>query len=119
MYTLAVQRDFVAQHFLVGMHKLYLPRRRRCLQVLKPGASLVDPEDRAADRNRAGRYNQHLVALAMQHRNVVRETFQPAAMHMTIGADQQRRSDLDDQAAIGFETEARHESGGELMASVE
>jgi hypothetical protein len=88
------------QRLLVGMHQLYLPGRSRRLQVLEPGAALVDAEYRAANRDRPGRDYQQLVLLFAQHADIVGKPLEPAAVHVAVVTDQQRRTDLDHEATV-------------------
>jgi hypothetical protein len=71
------------------MYQLHLPRCGCRLQVFESCAPFVDPEYRAANGNRAGRHDQELMPLAVQHRNVIREPLEPAPMHVTIVTNQQ------------------------------
>ena len=41
------------EHFLVGMHELYLSGCRGCLQILEPGPRLVHAQHLATNRNGA------------------------------------------------------------------
>ena len=64
----------------------------------------------AAERDRAGGHHQHVAALAMQLGDIGRERLQPRRAHLALGlVDQQRRADLDDDAAEIFQRGAFHQ----------
>ncbi len=78
------------QRLLVGMRQLHLACRGRGLQVLEPGAPLVDAEHRAADGNGARRNDEHFVTARVPVRDVFGEPAEPAPVDAAVVADQQR-----------------------------
>jgi hypothetical protein len=57
----------------------------------------------AAERNRARRDDQEFASLAVQFCEICRQRREPCSAHFAgVGIDQQRRADLDDDAAEFF-----------------
>ena len=99
-----------SQRFLVSMHELHLPGGGGRLQIFEPRTSFVYAEYCTADGNGAGRYDQDLVTTALQRRNILGQSFEPASVNVAISTDQERRAYFDDQAAIFGKCKTGHRS---------
>ena len=93
------------ERFTIGVSQLHLPCRSGGLQILEPGAALVDSENRTADRDRPGRHDEHLVGAAMQVRDILTKAAQPTSVDVPVRADEQGRADLDDEAPVIVDSE--------------
>ena len=86
-----------------------LADRGRGLAIFQLQRSARQLEPAAAKRDRARGDDEDVAALAMQPGHVVGEGRQPRRPHLApIGIDQQRRADLDDDAAELTELRAGH-----------
>ena len=72
------------------MRQLHLSCRGRRLQVLEPGAPLVDSEYGAADGNRTRRHDEYFLTPRVPVRDVFAEPGKPAPVDPAVIADQQR-----------------------------
>ena len=77
-----------------------LPGCRCCMCILQAAApALGQFQPARAQRDRAGRYDDHLLPRAFPRRDVGDQRTQPVHPHLTRRIDQQGRADLDDQTA--------------------
>ena len=89
-----------AQRFRPGARQFDLPDGRRGLAVVELEHALRQFEDRAAERDRARRHDQHIALFRVQLRDVGDERGKPRFLDAAgFRVDQQRRTDLDDDAA--------------------
>jgi hypothetical protein len=86
---------------LVGMGQIDLADRGGGLLVLKLEIARLEAEQRPAERDRARGHHDHLLAAVPAGGEILRQRFQPLVPQPPLVIDQQRRADLDDQAADG------------------
>jgi len=90
--------DVVAgQGLLIGMGEADLPGRGRRLLFLETQGAAAQPKMATADRDRAGRDDDHILVAGAAARDVIDQRVQPGAMDLAILIDEQGRADLDDE----------------------
>src|SRR5271166_5840201 len=89
----------MGERLLIGMGQPDLPGGGGSLFFLEPQPPSREAEMTAADRNRSGRDEDHLLAARAAAGDVAGECREPRAVDLAALGDQERRADLDDQPA--------------------
>ncbi len=88
---------------LIGLGEADLADRGGGLALLKRELAFGEAQRPAAERDRAGGDEDHVLGPAAEVGDVGGEAFEPAeAEPVGLGVDQERRADLDDDAAGGL-----------------
>ena len=90
------------EQLLVGMRQADLADRSCRLALLQAQRSRGQPQVPPTQRDGARGHQHHLLPAAVQAQQVIDQRFQPGAVQAPgPGVDQQRRTDLDDDAPCG------------------
>ena len=96
------------ERLALGVGQLHLPCGRGGLEILEFRAAFVNSENRAANCDRTGGHDEHLVVAAMQARNILAEATQPRAVYVPISTNKQGRTNLDDETPVIVDPEGSH-----------
>ena len=89
-----------AEHIRIGLGERDLAGSGSSLAFLKLQRLFRQAQNRAAQRNRAGRNHQHLDACVMKRCNILPQAFQPVALEAGCAIHQKGGPDFDNDAAI-------------------